>query len=130
LTLLPAHYGLLSDAATVHARLELYPRARELLKAASDLDPDRPVAYRLLAETQLLAGDGRGAHATAVEGLARWGGDRALWALLSESYVRKGDLAAAIRAREAALAVDPASERDRARLAELVEAHADARAGR
>ena len=123
---IPSHYGLLNDAGVVYARLERWDRARELLATAVALHPDRPLPYRLLAETHLLAGDGRTAHATALAGLARWGPDRTLWALLSESYVARGDLAAAIRAREAALGTGPDSERDRVRLAELVEAQAAA----
>ena len=87
-------------------------------------EPDRPIAYRLLAQLYLVAGDGRKAHGTALAGLARWGTDRQLWALVSESYVVKGDLLAAVRAREAALGADPSSEWDRNRLAELLEAAA------
>jgi tetratricopeptide (TPR) repeat protein len=122
LALFPTHYGLLCDAATVHARLGRWDQARAILATAVALHGSRPIPYRLLAETNLLAGDGRAAHAAALAGIARWGTDRVLWAHVSESYVLKGDLPAAIRAREAALAADPSSARDRERLAELIDA--------
>lgn len=124
LDLLPARYALLCEVGALYkARREL-ARAEALLTAAVAVDPARPVAYRVLAELYLIAGDGRRAHGTALAGLARWGTDRELWAILSESYVAKGDLAAAARARRAALGADPASEPDRARLAELLAAQA------
>jgi len=121
LALLPGDYVLLCEAGSLYKRQRRLDRAQELLTAAVRIAPDRPIAYRLLAELHLLAGDGRRAHGTALAGLARWGADRELLAILSESYVAKGDLAAAVRAREAALAADPSSARDRTRLAELLE---------
>ncbi len=124
LTLVPLDYSLLSEAGEVYLRQRRWLRAEELLATAVTTDPDRPTAYRLLAQLYLVAGDGRKAHGTALAGLARWGTDRQLWALVSESYVAKGDLLAAVRAREAALGADPSSEWDRTRLAELLEAAA------
>ena len=122
LALVPLDYSLLCEVGDVYLRQRRWPRAEELLVTAVTADPDRPTAYRLLAQLYLVAGDGRKAHGTALAGLARWGTDRQLWALVSESYVAKGDLLAAVRAREAALGADPSSERDRTRLAELLEA--------
>ena len=124
LALVPLDYSLLSEAGGVYLRQHRWLRAEELLATAVTTDPDRPIAYRLLAQLYLVAGDGRKAHGTALAGLARWGTDRQLWALVSESYVVKGDLLAAVRAREAALGADPSSEWDRNRLAELLEAAA------
>ena len=122
LTLVPLDYSLLCEAGEVYLRQRRWPRAEELLTTAVTTEPDRPTAYRLLSQLYLVAGDGRKAHGTALAGLARWGTDRQLWALVSESYVAKGDLPAAVRAREAALGADPSSEWDRTRLAELLEA--------
>ena len=124
LALVPLDYSLLSEVGEVYLRQRRWPRAEELLATAVTTDPDRPTAYRLLAQLYLVAGDGRKAHGTALAGLARWGTDRQLWALVSESYVVKGDLLAAVRAREAALGADPSSVWDRTRLAELLEAAA------
>ena len=124
LALVPLDYSLLSEVGEVYLRQRRWPRAEELLATAVTTDPDRPTAYRLLAQLYLVSGDGRKAHGTALAGLARWGTDRQLWALVSESYVVKGDLLAAVRAREAALGADPSSVWDRTRLAELLEAAA------
>ena len=124
LALVPLDYSLLSEAGEVYLRQGRWLRAEELLATAVTTDPNRPTAYRLLAQLYLVAGDGRKAHGTALAGLARWGTDRQLWALVSESYVAKGDLPAAVRARKAALGADPSSEWDRTRLAELLEAAA------
>lgn len=122
LAVLPDDYGLLIEAGSLSKRARDLQRAEPLLARAIRVDPDRPIAYRLLAELYLLAGDGRRAHAVALAGLARWGADHDLWALVSESYVAKGDLPAAVRAREAALAQDPGRESDRVRLVQLLEA--------
>jgi tetratricopeptide (TPR) repeat protein len=122
LALVPLDYSLLSEAGEANMRQRRWLRAEDLLTTAVATDPDRPTAYRLLAQLYLVTGDGRNAHGTALAGLARWGTDRQLWALVSESYVAKGDLLAAVRAREAALGADPSSEWDRNRLAELLQA--------
>ena len=123
LVLLPSEYGLLTEAGALYRRQGNLARARDLLTAAVAADPARPLAYRQLGEVYLLAGDGRAAHGTALAGLARWGSDHDLWAVVSESYVAKGDLPAAIRARVAAMAVG-SSQNDQARLAELLDAQA------
>ena len=110
---------LLCEAGWLYKQRRDLTRAETLLVKAVDTAPERPLAYRLLAELYLLAGEGRRAHATALQGLARWGADWELWALVSESYVGRGDLAAAIRVREAALGADPGSRHDQAHLDEL-----------
>jgi hypothetical protein len=51
--------------------------------------------------------------------LAQAGPDRRLWALLSESYLLKGDLPAAERARWAAIAVEPRAAEEWRRMAEI-----------
>ncbi|MSR35151.1 MAG: hypothetical protein EXR95_00710 [Gemmatimonadetes bacterium] len=126
LRLRPGDYAMLCEAGSLYKRQRQLAPAERLLTAAVRVEPDRPLAYRLLAELYLLAGDGRRAHATALAGLARWGSDHDLWALVSESYVAKGDLPAAVRARQAALAFDPSSASDRGRLAELLAAQSSA----
>jgi hypothetical protein len=65
---------------------------------------------------------GREGHRIALEGLARSRNDQELWALVSESYILKGDLPAAVRAREAAIALDPGSGYQWGRLADILEA--------
>ncbi|MFQ5536163.1 MAG: tetratricopeptide repeat protein [Gemmatimonadota bacterium] len=84
--------------------------------------PDLPVAYRRLAEHYLRTRRPREAFLIVVEGLRAVGADRELYALLSESYIAKGDLESATRARRAALGVDPTSRNDWRRLAEILEA--------
>ena len=122
IALVPLDYSLLCEAGSLYLREGRLDRAEELLAAAVRVVPERPLAYRLLAQLFLLSDQGRKAHGTALAGLARWGPDRDLWGLVSESYVAKGDLPAAVRARQAALAADPSSAFDRARLAELIHA--------
>lgn len=65
---------------------------------------------------------GRDGHRIALTGLARHGPEPNLWALVSESYVAKGDLEGAARARIAALGQAPASSRDWGRLADIYQA--------
>ncbi len=50
------------------------------------------------------------------------GPDAPLWAVVSEAYILKGDLEASIRARRAALGVDPGAAPGWARLAEILDA--------
>ncbi|HSW31852.1 MAG TPA: hypothetical protein VLH75_20380 [Longimicrobiales bacterium] len=122
LALQPNHYGFLVEGARFFGRLGQGATAAELLGRAAAIRPADPSAYRALAELRLRRGEGREAHRTALEGLARAGSDAELWALVSEAYVAKGDLAAAVRARRAALGADPASARSWDRLAELLDA--------
>ena len=120
--LAPQHYGLLTDVAGFYARQRKDGRAEELLQRAIEVEPTQPQAYRLLAEMRIRQGRGRQGHRIALEGLARSGPDRELWSLVSESYIEKGDLEAAVRARRAALSQDPGSAHDWDRLAELLQA--------
>jgi tetratricopeptide (TPR) repeat protein len=122
LEIAPDHYGLLIDAAVVHARMDRPERVEDLLARAIALTPRHPLAYRRLAENRLLRGDGRAAHAIALEGLKQVRASAPLWGLVSESYVAKGDLEAAVRARRVALTHDRASVADWSRLADLLEA--------
>lgn len=122
----PNSYALLVEAGTRYKEHGLFAQARPLLERAIRMRPDRPMAYRSLAETRLREGDGRSAYGIALAGLARWGPDHDLWGLVSESYVAKGDLTAAIRAREAAsaFALPADTANDGARLRELRRASA------
>ncbi len=120
LRLAPGLYSLRVEAGGFYLRIRHEERGAQLLREALALRPDQAAAYRLLAEQRLRLGDGRAAHALALEGLARAGSDRDLYAILSESYIAKGDLEAAVRARRAALAQDPTSARDWGRLADLL----------
>ena len=123
--ILPTHYALLLETALLHRARGDYARAEALSLRAQALAPRFTAAYEILSGTYLLAGRGRDAHRTALEGLTRARPTPLLWGHLSESYVLKGDLPAAIRAREAALGLDPTSVADRGRLAELRRAEAD-----
>jgi Flp pilus assembly protein TadD len=120
--LAPQHYGLLCEVGEFYARRRQDERAERLLRTAVAVTPDQPTAYRLLAEMLIRQGRGREGHAVALRGLARSGADRELWSLVSEAYVLKGDLEAAVRARRAALGQDPGSVHDWNRLAELLDA--------
>ncbi|HSG07814.1 MAG TPA: hypothetical protein VLA36_05640 [Longimicrobiales bacterium] len=121
-SLLPNHYGMLVEAARFFGKVGLWGEADSLLSRAIAVSPSDPIAYQVRAEHLLRQGLGREAHRRALQGLAAAGPDRALWALVSESYVAKGDLDAAVRARHAALAQDPTSAQDWGRLADLLEA--------
>ncbi len=120
--LAPRHYGLLCEVGGFYARRRQDERAEALLRRAIEVTPDQPTAYRLLAEMLIRQGRGREGHAVALTGLARAGPDRELWSLVSEAYILKGDLVAAVRARRAALGQAPASVHDWNRLAELLDA--------
>ena len=121
LELAPDHYQVLVEAAVVFDEVGRVQEAEALFERAVRLIPDRPHAYGLLAERRLLRGEGRAAHAAAARGIANATAvDRNLWALLSESYVMKGDLEAAVRARRASLGVEETAA-GWTRLAELFE---------
>lgn len=121
-TVLPNHYGYLVESARFFGKVGLWGEADALLERAIALSPSDPSAYRVRAEHFLRQGLGREAHRVALQGLAAAGSDRELWALVSESYIAKGDLEAAVRARRAALGRDPGSSRDWGRLADLLQA--------
>jgi hypothetical protein len=120
--LVPHHYGLKVELGGLYARLRQEERAEELLREAIAMAPGQPTAYRLLAEQLIRLGRAEEGHAVALGGLARAGPDRELWSLVSEAYISRGDLEAAVRARQAALGVDSASAHDWGRLAELYHA--------
>lgn len=120
-TLAPDNYSLLGEAGEFHARMRQNAVAEEMLRHAVEVDSVQPAAYRLLAEMLIRQGRGREGHRVALEGLARAGADRELWGLVSEAYIQKGDLEAAVRARRAALGQDPGSVHDWNRLAELLD---------
>ena len=123
--LAPGNYALLTEVAEFYGRHQVYDRADEILRRAIPIAPYRPTAYRLLSEYLIEQRRYREGHRVALDGLERSGPDRQLWALLSEAYVARGDLPAAIRARQAALAQDSGSKRDWGRLAELFDANDD-----
>ena len=121
-SVLPKHYGYLVDSARCFGSVGVWGEADSLLARAIAISPHGASAYRVRAAHFLRQGMGREAHRVALQGLAAAGPDRDLWALVSESYIAKGDLEAAVRARRAALAQDPVSSRDWGRLADLLEA--------
>jgi protein O-mannosyl-transferase len=125
LELAPDHYGLLVEVAEFYEDVGREGRAEGLFQRAIELIPTISPAYERLSEQLLRAGDGRAAHAVALRGLAKAGPDGALYALVSESYVAKGDLAAAVRARRAAIAQEPTDRDSWLRLATLLEAEGD-----
>lgn len=132
-SLVPMDYGLLVQVAEFYGSRGQYARAEDLLRSAIRVTPDQPEAYKLLSEYLIRESRAREGHAVALMGLTRAGPDRDLFALVSESYIAKGDLEAATRARLAALGQDPGSSRDWGRLADLYEAMhraAEARAAR
>lgn len=123
--LAPLNYTLLVQAGDFHGRVGDWARGREYLNRAIGLWPTLANAYEILSENLLERGMGREGHRVALEGLARAGPDADLWALVSESYIMKGDLPAAVRARRAAIAADPEDGRQWARLGDLLEALGD-----
>jgi Flp pilus assembly protein TadD len=121
-TLAPNNYALAVEIGDFYGRLGEYSKADAALRRAIDIVPDQAPAYRLLAAFLIRQGRAREGYGVALRGLAEVGPDRELWSLVSESYVAKGDLEAAVRARRAALGVDPASSADWSRLADLLTA--------
>jgi Tfp pilus assembly protein PilF len=124
-SLAPNHHGILVEAGHFFGRIGDWSRGEELLRRALEVAPDQHNAYRALTGQLLRQGRGREAHRVALRGLARAGPDSDLWALLSESYILKGDLPAAIRARHAALGQDPDAPHQWSRLADLLVATGD-----
>ncbi|MCA9737191.1 MAG: hypothetical protein R3E98_05590 [Gemmatimonadota bacterium] len=125
LELSPRNYALLTEVGHFQGEQARWDAGEALLRQALALAPDRPHAYRLLASQYLMRSRFREAHGLAVEGWARAGADRELFAIVSESYVAKGDFPAALRARRAALAQAPDSRADWSRLAEILEMAGD-----
>ena len=122
LALAPAHYGVAVAAAGFYGRIGAYARAEELLRQSIEQAPELSEAYLLLADYLILQERPREAHGVSLAGLARARTDERLYARLSETYIAKGDLEAAVRARLAAVGVAPGSARDWSRLAELYQA--------
>jgi len=117
----PNNYATLTEVGHYFGERQQWARGEELLSQALELAPDRPHAYRLLASQYLLRNEFRAAHGLALEGLLNADADRELFAIVSESYIAKGDFEAAARARRAALAQDSTSAPDWTRLAEILE---------
>ncbi len=120
--LTPRNYTLLVQAGDFHGRVGDWDRSRSYLLRAIQVAPELANAYQLLANQYLRRGEGRAGHQVALQGLAMAGPDQELWALVSESYLLKGDLPAAVRAREAALGVNPEAGDQWHRLGEILEA--------
>jgi len=120
--LAPMNYTLLVQAGDFNCRLGGWDRCESYLRRAIDLAPGYRNAYQLLAGAMIRRGFGREGHRIALTGLARSQNDRELWALVSESYILKGDLPAAVRAREAAIGADPTEGYQWSRLAEILDA--------
>lgn len=120
--LTPRNYTLLVEAGDFHGRLGDWGRSQSYLQRAIQVAPELTNAYQVLSNHLLKRGDGRRGHGVALEGLARAGVDQKLWALVSESYLLKGDLPAAVRAREAALGLDPEAPDQWRRLGEIWDA--------
>jgi hypothetical protein len=123
--LAPGNYALLVEAGDFYGRRRVWGKAEPLLRRALQANAVSPEGYRVLASQLILQGRAQEGHRTALEGLARAGSDQELWSLVSESYIAKGDLNAAIRARYAALGADPQSSEDWMRLGDLLEATGD-----
>lgn len=102
----PDNYQILVEAGTFYDRIGEPGRAEEVFRRAIAVRPLRPEAYARLSEGRIRRGDGRGGHAAALEGIRTARADRNLWALVSESYVMKADLEAAVRARRASIGVE------------------------
>jgi hypothetical protein len=121
LELVPGDYSLLVEVARFYGRQERWAEAEPLLVHAIELLPTHPVAWQVRSEQQLLQGRGREGHAIALQGLSLVGSNADLWKLVSESYVAKGDYAAAIRARWASFGVADENSEDWRRMTELME---------
>ncbi len=117
--LAPANYSILTEVGHFYGERGAWGDGERLLQQAIAVSPDRAAAYRLLAGQLILQQRYREAHRVALDGLSAAGADRELFALLSETYVAKGDFSAAQRARYAALGQDPSSTSDLARLGEV-----------
>jgi len=122
LRLAPRRYGTLTEVAEFYGRMGDWSEAETLLATAIEIAPSRDDAYRLLSAQLLRQQRGREAHRIAVAGLAAAGFHPDLWGAVSESYILKGDLDAALRARRVALGMDSTSADQWARLADILEA--------
>ncbi|MFH1765354.1 MAG: hypothetical protein ABIF09_14285 [Gemmatimonadota bacterium] len=122
LRLAPQRYGTLTEVAEFYGRMGQWADAEALLRRAIEVAPSRDDAYRLLSTQLLRQQRGRDAHGVALAGLANADPHPDLWGAVSESYLLKGDLEAALRARRVALGMDSTSAGGWARLADILEA--------
>lgn len=122
LRLAPERYGTLTAVAGYLGRRGSWVRAEGLLRHAMAIAPGRDDAYRLLSAQFLRQERGREAHEVALAGLARCGFHPDLWGSVSESYLLRGDLPAALRAREAALSAGPPGPHHWNRAADILQA--------
>jgi len=122
LNLVPDNYQLTVTAADFFARTGATDRALELYRRATALTGNHYGAYRQWGEHLLRVREPEAARRVALDGWARAGPHRSLFAILSESYVAEGDLEAAVRARRTAALRADATRNDWTRLAELLEA--------
>jgi len=121
----PHRYPVLLEAGGIHREAGNLATAAEYFARAVERAPDRRTAYRLLTELELRRNRGREAHRVALAGLAAAGPDAELWARVADSYLLRGDLAAAERAQRAAVGREPDDPARWARLAEIREARGD-----
>lgn len=128
LALSPNNYAALTEVGHFYGERRDWDRGEALLRRALALAPDRPHAYRLLASQYVLRERYRDAHALALQGLARSRADRELYAIVSETYIAKGDFSAALRAREAALAQQGGGAADWMRMGDILELMGDSAA--
>lgn len=119
---LPSRFDMVAATGAFFKEQRRLAEARPFLERAVTLQPARPSAWVLLTELELLEGRFREAHATATRGIAEAVESAELWAVLSEAYVGGGLLDAAVRARQASLAIEPDSPQGWNRLAELLQA--------
>jgi protein O-mannosyl-transferase len=119
LEMAPGAYSTLVEVGRFYGDRQKWTEAERILVRAIEVFPYHPAAWQTRAEQLLLQGRGREAHHLAVEGLRVVGPDRELWALVSESYIAKGDLEAAARARWAALGAEPETALDWQRMADI-----------
>lgn len=129
--LAPNQYRLLLEAGLFHRKHGRIEEARDHIRRAREASPRGEAGHFELANTHLLLEEPREALRVAMEGMEAVGPSARLWGTVSESHIARGDLPAALRARRAALALDPRSRRHWSRLAALLEAmDADADAAR
>lgn len=123
MAMVPDDYTLTLEVGDFHARQGRRADALDLYRRAIALIPSHPAAYQRQGVELIREGRYDQARTALLEGLRRSAfPDRQLWSLLSESWIGRGDLEAAVRARRAALGVDADSREDWRRLAELYEA--------
>lgn len=121
----PQRRAILTEVAAFYGRMEEWEEAERLVLRAIEIAPYRDDGYRLLSTQLLRQGRGREAHQVALTGLARSGPNSELWGAVSESYLLRGDLDAALRARQAAVGLESDSAEQWDRLGDVLEALGD-----